>query len=120
MNDTDQANPTETAVETDLAGRRLGDYQLLRRLGRGSMAEVYLAEQHQTLPTWRAATSPFATIRSSIVLTVERAQPRDSWRRSATSRAVARSTSHSTSRRSHAVSLITGWSLATSCSVFLD
>ena len=31
--------------EPDLSGRRLGDYQLLRRLGRGGMADVYLAEQ---------------------------------------------------------------------------
>lgn len=29
----------------DLTGERLGDYQVLRRLGRGAMAEVYLAEQ---------------------------------------------------------------------------
>jgi len=29
----------------DLSGRQLGDYKLLRRLGRGAMAEVYLAEQ---------------------------------------------------------------------------
>lgn len=29
----------------DLSGRRLGDYQFLRRLGQGSMAEVYLAQQ---------------------------------------------------------------------------
>ncbi|MFC1597572.1 serine/threonine-protein kinase [Planctomycetota bacterium] len=29
----------------DLSGRQLGDYRLLRRLGRGAMAEVYLAEQ---------------------------------------------------------------------------
>lgn len=29
----------------DLSGRELGDYRVLRRLGRGAMAEVYLAEQ---------------------------------------------------------------------------
>lgn len=29
----------------DLSGRTLGDYHLLRRLGRGAMAEVYLAQQ---------------------------------------------------------------------------
>jgi serine/threonine-protein kinase len=32
-------------LEADLSGRQMGDYQLLRRLGRGGMAEVYLAEQ---------------------------------------------------------------------------
>jgi serine/threonine-protein kinase len=31
--------------EPDLSGRQLGDYRLLRRIGRGAMAEVYLAEQ---------------------------------------------------------------------------
>ncbi|HBO43294.1 MAG TPA: serine/threonine protein kinase [Planctomycetaceae bacterium] len=31
--------------EEDLSGRQLGDYRLLRRLGRGAMAVVYLAEQ---------------------------------------------------------------------------
>ena len=31
--------------ESDLTGRQFGDYRLLRRLGRGAMAEVYLAEQ---------------------------------------------------------------------------
>lgn len=35
----------EVATEPDLVGRRIGDYQLLRRLGRGGMAEVYLAQQ---------------------------------------------------------------------------
>jgi serine/threonine-protein kinase len=32
-------------AESDLSGRTLGDFKLLRRLGRGAMAEVYLAEQ---------------------------------------------------------------------------
>ncbi len=36
--------PTPAAV-ADLSGRQLGDLRLLRRLGRGAMAEVYLAEQ---------------------------------------------------------------------------
>jgi eukaryotic-like serine/threonine-protein kinase len=34
-----------SAAEADLTGRKLGDYVVLRRLGRGAMAEVYLAEQ---------------------------------------------------------------------------
>lgn len=38
-------SPGDLAAEPDLVGRRLGDYQLLRRLGRGGMAEVYLAQQ---------------------------------------------------------------------------
>jgi serine/threonine-protein kinase len=33
------------ANEPDLSGRTFGDYQLLRRLGRGGMADVYLAQQ---------------------------------------------------------------------------
>ena len=37
--------PGDVASEPDLVGRRLGDYQVLRRLGRGGMAEVYLAQQ---------------------------------------------------------------------------
>lgn len=37
--------PPDERPEQDLSGRRIGDYQLLRRLGRGGMAEVYLAEQ---------------------------------------------------------------------------
>ena len=36
---------TETLGDADLAGRQLGGYRLLRRLGRGAMAEVYLADQ---------------------------------------------------------------------------
>lgn len=36
---------TSAAGDADLSGRMLGDFKLLRRLGRGAMAEVYLAEQ---------------------------------------------------------------------------
>jgi serine/threonine-protein kinase len=43
--DTPLPKSPKNGVETDLSGRRLGDFQLLRRLGRGAMAEVYLAEQ---------------------------------------------------------------------------
>jgi eukaryotic-like serine/threonine-protein kinase len=32
-------------LEAQLTGRQLGDFRLLRRLGQGAMAEVYLAEQ---------------------------------------------------------------------------
>jgi len=37
--------PPASGLDSDLTGRRLGDYHLLRRLGRGGMADVYLAEQ---------------------------------------------------------------------------
>jgi eukaryotic-like serine/threonine-protein kinase len=37
--------PDVPSPEDDLSGRQLGDYRLLRRLGRGAMAVVYLAEQ---------------------------------------------------------------------------
>lgn len=37
--------PANTFSEPDLSGAKLGNYQLLRRLGRGGMADVYLAEQ---------------------------------------------------------------------------
>lgn len=41
----DSTTNSSSNGQPDLSGRRLGDYQLLRRLGRGAMAEVYLAEQ---------------------------------------------------------------------------
>lgn len=34
-----------SGLDLDLSGRQLGDYRFLRRLGRGAMADVYLAEQ---------------------------------------------------------------------------
>ena len=37
--------PAADNVQPDLSGRSLGDYRVLRRLGRGGMADVYLAEQ---------------------------------------------------------------------------
>lgn len=37
--------PDTTPAQADLSGRQLGQFRLLRRLGRGAMAEVYLAEQ---------------------------------------------------------------------------
>jgi serine/threonine-protein kinase len=40
-----EPHPPTVAIDPDLSGRRLGDYHLLRRLGRGGMADVYLAEQ---------------------------------------------------------------------------
>ncbi len=43
MGENDSQEARSPAV--DLSGRQLGDYHLLRRLGRGAMAEVYLAEQ---------------------------------------------------------------------------
>jgi serine/threonine-protein kinase len=36
---------TEASLDADLSGRQLGGYRLLRRLGKGAMAEVYLADQ---------------------------------------------------------------------------
>jgi len=39
------ASQPHSPVEPDLSGRQFGDYQVLRRLGQGAMAEVYLALQ---------------------------------------------------------------------------
>jgi serine/threonine-protein kinase len=39
--------PDDSATASDLSGRQLGDFHLLRCVGRGAMAEVYLAEQGQ-------------------------------------------------------------------------
>jgi len=38
-------DPRPAPTPRDLSGHSLGDYRVLRRLGRGAMAEVYLAEQ---------------------------------------------------------------------------
>lgn len=44
----DESLSSKTAAQTpaiDLTGRTLGEFQIIRRLGKGGMAEVYLAEQ---------------------------------------------------------------------------
>ena len=49
MDKPETANLSNTSSATDesidLTGRTIGDYFLIRRLGRGGMADVYLAEQ---------------------------------------------------------------------------
>ncbi|MBN2294567.1 MAG: serine/threonine protein kinase [Pirellulales bacterium] len=46
LNEHEPSPPGEPQTQCrDMSGRRLGGYQLLRRLGQGAMAEVYLAEQ---------------------------------------------------------------------------
>ncbi|HMP79572.1 MAG TPA: serine/threonine-protein kinase, partial [Pirellulaceae bacterium] len=41
----DVSSSAHTPFATDLVGETIGDYMILRRLGQGGMAEVYLAEQ---------------------------------------------------------------------------
>lgn len=41
------STPIALSMGADLSGRKIGDFQLLRRVGEGAMAEVYLAEQQQ-------------------------------------------------------------------------
>ena len=45
MSDTANISQPFSSAELDLSGRTIGDYRVLRRIGRGAMAEVYLAEQ---------------------------------------------------------------------------
>lgn len=41
----DPHSTAENQPEPDLSNRQIGNYQIGRRLGRGGMADVYLAEQ---------------------------------------------------------------------------
>lgn len=45
MSDESKNNSTALSNAANLTGRRLGDLQILRRLGRGGMADVYVANQ---------------------------------------------------------------------------
>ena len=45
MSDTAHISSPGSALDPDLSGRTIGDYRVLRRIGHGAMAQVYLAEQ---------------------------------------------------------------------------
>jgi len=45
MSNTTQPPADDSSRPQDLSGQTIGDYQILRRIGRGAMAEVYLAKQ---------------------------------------------------------------------------